>query len=409
MASTAYRNSDGGLCELLRGVSINDTGGKDPDWCWQTFLTPLEHRLTAESNTTDLKAWPSDNSLARKCMGLLEKQHFEKMEEKKEEVAIAEKDLKKFTESVGCSIGEFSQFNNYWKRYETALNIKSDREISGSKWTVEMLEWYIKCEDVEIIQPTQRVHPSYDDEELAKTIVENYDLLNKAICSRSEYDIRIVLDGILIPLCTRRKLTLRTEHTIKCELLPNNRYDYIIYHDDQPIGAVEAKRPGSLNPNSVAQLIAQLLLLSSMNVMIPQPFYFGVLSDGNQFIFVGLSEKKLLFFQTDPNFLEVATVESDGLGTIVHTILWYIDWAMGKNCYCGRGSTSGHCSSQWDSGFPSRFDSHQYQQMMLPPPGHGALPAGFGGFGPGQVWLPQQMGFAPQYGFMSFSQQNWHP
>jgi len=103
-----------------------------------------------------------------------------------------------------------------------------------------------------------------------------------------------------------------------------------------------------------------------MNVMIPQPFYFGVLSDGYQFIFAGLSKKKLLFFQTDPNSLEVATVKS--LETIVHTILWYIDCAMGKNCYCGCGSTSGRCSSQWESGFPSRFDSHQFQQMMLPPP-----------------------------------------
>ena len=69
-----------------------------------------------------------------------------------------------------------------------------------------------------------------------------------------------------------------------------------MYYNKQPIGVVQAKRPGCLIDKSVAQLLVQLLLLSAQD---PVLFYFGVLSDGNQFVFAGVREEKVLFFQTN--------------------------------------------------------------------------------------------------------------
>lgn len=96
-----------------------------------------------------------------------------------------------------------------------------------------------------------------------------------------------------------------------------------MYYNNQPIGVVEAKRPGCLIDKSVAQLIVQLLLLSAMN---PRLGYFGVLSDGLMFIFAGVTENKVIFFQEDQNCLEFKSVKD--LKAIIGTLLWHIERAI---------------------------------------------------------------------------------
>jgi len=124
-------------------------------------------------------------------------------------------------------------------------------------------------------------------------------------------------------------LALRTEQTVKSSpdtefKLPTNKYDYIMYHSNIPVGAFEAKRQGCLTANSVAQILVQLLLLSSET---PEFFYFGVLSDADKFIFVGVSTQKVWFFQTDDSKLEIPTFQSDHM-SIIEKISRLIDLAL---------------------------------------------------------------------------------
>ena len=225
--------------------------------------------------------------------------------------------------------------------------MKSDREISGSMWTISKLERYIQHQDTYIHIRFVRLEIEsaslcdLTDASTLKNIPYMVDIAIKAVCGphgsvkslkdeskfSTESHTRRVLDALMQPLCVYKGLTLRSEQTIKSVNLPDNRYDYIMsYNNDCPIGVVEAKRLGYLKGDSVAQLLVQLLLLSSEE---PNFFYFGVLSDAYQFIFAGVSEKKVWLFQTNKNQLEIATVDShDDLTFIVGKISSLIDYAI---------------------------------------------------------------------------------
>ena len=202
-----------------------------------------------------------------------------------------------------------------------------------------MLKCYIKHKDTAIVLPMSRC--DLTGKTLDK-ICKRVDLAIKAICgpdetvanldelhcqpNSTEFNTRMILDAFLQPLCVDKGLTLRSEKTITSTDLPSCRFDYIVYWEvDRPIGVIEAKRQGCLKDNPVAQLIVKLLLLSSEN---PEWFYFGVLSDAHQVIFAGVSEQKVLFFQTKENQLEITTVKSDDdVRSIVGTTSWLIDLA----------------------------------------------------------------------------------
>ena len=85
-----------------------------------------------------------------------------------------------------------------------------------------MLARYIRRRDIEFIKPQQR-----RKDNLTEEIDDKYNLSMKAIGGQpsSEYDTRILLDAILQTICVYKKLTIRTEQTIKCNSLPTNRYD----------------------------------------------------------------------------------------------------------------------------------------------------------------------------------------
>ena len=299
------------------GLSSDDSGDEESCWTWQTFLEPLNNQNVQDSNVMKWNPQPPLGSRVGEFIERLQEQHLIKTIEKEEKVIEAKENLE------GLSNRSFEELKRHWNAYERALKIKSHLESAGSYWTIQMLARYIKRRDIEFIKPQQRRKDNITEE-----IDDKYNLSMKAIGGqpRSEYDTRILLDAILQTICVYKKLTIRTEQTIKCNSLPTNKYDYIMYYNNQPTGVVEAKRPGCLIDKSVAQLLVQLLLLSAQD---PVLFYFGVLSDGNQFVFAGVREEKVLFFQTNQNKLEIATIRSfQGLGSIVGTMLWLIHDAV---------------------------------------------------------------------------------
>ena len=289
--------------------------------------------------------------LVRRFTTKLAIQHDETSVRKERAVAAAQAALMGFF-SVTCE-QEFLEMQRRWKCYEAAKNIKSDREISGSMWTVSKLERYIHRLDIAFVQPESRF--DLPGETLQK-ICERVDLAMKAVsgCNgtvtklnelhdepkSTEFNTRMILDAIVQPLCVYKGLTLRSEITTRSRYLPTNRYDYIMYDETySPIGVVEAKRQGCLKDDSVAQLLVQLLLLSEWSAN--DEFYFGVLSDAYQFIFAGVSKQKVMFFQTKENKLEITTVKSDhDVRSIVSKISWLIDLARQSRKY-GTGPIEG--------------------------------------------------------------------
>lgn len=306
------------------------------DWSWKTFLKPLTCARTEEGLFID-HLDDDDQPLVYRFREKLAKQHDEKSAQKVSATREAKAALTgTFTEA------DFEELKRRWKHYEAALNMKSDREISGSTWTISKLQRYIEHQDILFVQPKIESLCDLTFTRTLENIHALVDLAMKAVCGRrggvkslknqpnsTECNTRKILDAIMQPLCVYKELTLRSEQTIKFENLPENRYDYILYQTtryDCPIGVVEAKRQGYLKGDSVAQLLVQLLLLSYEE---PNFFYFGVLSDAYQFIFAGVSQQKVWLFPTNENQLEIATVDSDDDMTfIVRKISWLIDFAI---------------------------------------------------------------------------------
>lgn len=290
----------------------------------EASLPPLNNigmsSQSADRNFSDSKK--TKKPLVDRFREKLNEQHLEKTSDKEEQVSQA-------MEALVCLLRpgvSFEDLETKWKSYKKAEGIKSDCEKSGSTWTLEMLERYIPLDqNIAVIEPERRDLP---EKEMQK-ICERLDLSISAIygCDgiidgflkdSSEYDIRMILDAILQPLCVYKKVRVGTEKTIKYNELPINRCDYILYYRHCPIGVVETKRPGNLSDNSLVQLLVQLLALSARE---PNLFYFGVLFDGRQFSFAGVSKNKVLFFQTS------IVREFDFVKELVGTMSWLIDLA----------------------------------------------------------------------------------
>ena len=236
----------------------------------------------------------------------------------------------------------FKDFKDKWKDYDKAMRkAKSDQEKSGSTWTIKMLARYVTKEDVDF-KPSPRSNEeemkdlSSQHSELMKEIDEKIHLA--IVCGdykfRTECDIRMVLDAILLNVCTFKiDLRIQTEVTIKSDLLPTSKADYVMSYKNSPLAVVEAKRPGSLTKKSVAQLVLQLLSLSASQ---PLHLYFGLLFDGHMAIFVGVSNDKVLFFQDGKNCLKClirdSTPDERDFEPFIHitvvTLLWHMKNAI---------------------------------------------------------------------------------
>ena len=311
------------------------------EWSWETFLSPLgDDDRTSVSSSQKVKVSPSE-SLVRRFSNDLQSKHEEMKVEKDDAITSAKEALHLLLKNDQA----FENLEEKWKAYQKALNIKSDRDRSGSAWTIDMLKKYIKRSDIVFIQPS-----SSHNTELQKNIVDKVAQALASLCGNqgdridrnlqqfhgmrdsTETDSRMILDAILQPLCAAKGLTLRCEQTLTCDELPNNRYDYIIYSEKKPIGIVEAKRQSCVCGKSVAQLINQLLLLSAEN---PHVFQFGVLSDAHRFILAGVSQQKVVFFQENEDAIQIGCMECKAsLLSITDMIARLVELAvesMGKN------------------------------------------------------------------------------
>ena len=297
---------------------------EDEQWSWKTFLDSLPEKVNSTvSGVIKNKLCPvnTEGSLVAKVSEELEKHSIETEEEKIEAVQRAREQLVDVFDF--CCV-DFDQLTKLWKEYEKAKNIKSDRDHSGSTWTVDMLARYVKWEDVEFRPRGPNIDALFN-QELFQKISES---IFKAKAGwgdqfTTEIDIRMVIDAILQTLCTYkyRNLKFKTEQTLKCDSLPTSRPDYILYYDNVPVGVIEAKRPGSLIQKSVAQLILQLLSISAENT---NWTYFGLLYDSWSSVFIAVSKKKVLFFQEQSQRLELIQDSKD----FFLALLWHIKDAI---------------------------------------------------------------------------------
>ena len=303
---------------------------------WETFLSPLNNGDQTRVSSSRQVILRSRGSLVKRFSDGLRSQHVEKERERKEAIKSAE--------SAFCSLFDvqvnFKILEEKWRAYQEALEIMSDQDSSGSTWTIDILQKYIKHRDIIFIQPLS----SHATAQEAQNIVDKVALAFASLCGyqskridenlprfhrmrdSSEADSRMILDAILQPLCAAKGLTLRCEQSLFCNNLPNNRYDYIIYYGKNPIGVVEAKRQSGVYDKSVVQLIVQLLLLSADDTY---AFRFGVLSDAHRFILAGVSQEKVVFFQANVHAIQIRFMKSEAdLLSIADEIAWLIDLAV---------------------------------------------------------------------------------
>ena len=335
MAERFSKDSDVG--DLLEGMSLIDNQADDSSehW-WNKFLEDLRFGK-CEGNILDVSG-----VMTREGVSLAEKVG-KKLKDQHETTMLINNRIKKdkatTTSAKECVLG-LPQNDKAMRK------AKSDLKHSGSTWTIKMLARYVTKEDVDF-KPSPRSH-HYDKEmkdlssrhsKLMKEILEIDEKIHLAKFSfyskliRTECDIRMVLDAILLNVCTfKTDLRIQTEVTIKSDSLPTNKADYVVSYKNSPLAIVEAKRPGSLTKTSVAQLVLQLLSLSAIE---PLHLYFGLLFDGHMAIFVGMSKDKVLFFQHRKDRLEYLFCGSHGdrekklfIQDTVVTLLWHMKNAI---------------------------------------------------------------------------------
>ena len=298
--------------------------------------------LTPQSSSREVKV-TSPHSTAYSLVQILSDklclQNINEEGKRKSALTSAEADLRSLLSSNSGPVA-LTNLGSKWEAYIKALKRKSDRDKSGSTWTIKTLKKYLLRSDIVFI----RSELLFTSQQVRENIQGSVALSLAALCGNqgngidgnlplfhgmrdsTEGDSRMILDAILQPLCAAMGLALRCEQSLTCNHLPDNRYDYIIYYKNKPIGVVEAKRQRCVNDRSVAQLIVQLLLLSAENSRV---FRFGVLSDAHRFILAGVSENKVVFFQTRVQDIEIRFMKStEDLLSIAFQIKWLIDLAV---------------------------------------------------------------------------------
>lgn len=213
------------------------------DWSWETFLKPLSFNGqtwgSSSRNVKPFDEYDDTPSLVNRFANELKMQDDQKTKERENDIYSAEQTLMSMWECREC--GEYSEFDledlkTKWKRYQGALYNKSDRNISGSAWTMRMLQKYVRYEDIVFIQPSSWQDDSLFPSAQVNNIVEgNVAQSLSALCGekererrerkresridenptlfhdtddRTEADSRIILDAILQPLCTAYELNL---------------------------------------------------------------------------------------------------------------------------------------------------------------------------------------------------------
>jgi len=135
----------------------------------------------------------------------------------------------------------------------------------------------------------------------------------KSIAS-TETGSRLVLDALLIPLCSALNLQFEVDKNIDCNILPNCRFNYCIRKGEHIIGCIEAKSVKSLSGNSIAQAVLQLIILQTTLIATERPKgdisqfpVFAIVTDGHRFIYMQLKGSSL-GFEHDRDKLKIREV-----------------------------------------------------------------------------------------------------
>jgi hypothetical protein len=215
---------------------------------------------------------------------------------------------------------------------------KNDIDKACSKWNVSNIAEYFSFDDcvTEIKMPTMFLLDLDDIYEMVQNdicrrlkIVKGIDLKArkrnldsellmqlKSITS-TETGSRLVLDALLVPLCSELDLQFEVDKNINCNFLPNCRFDYCIRKGEHIIGCIEAKSVKSLSDSSVAQAVLQLMILQTTLIATETPKVditdfplFAIVTDGHRFIYMQLRGSSL-GFEHDGGKLRIREVRQE--------------------------------------------------------------------------------------------------
>ena len=215
---------------------------------------------------------------------------------------------------------------------------KTDIDKACSKWNVSNIAEYFSFDDcvTEIKMPTMFPLDLDDIYEMVQKdicrrlkIVKGIDLKArkrnldsellmqlKSITS-TETGSRLVLDALLVPLCSELDLQFEVDKNINCNVLPNCRFDYCIRKGEHIIGCIEAKSVKSLSDSSVAQAVLQLMILQTTLMATETPKVdisdfpvFAIVTDGHRFIYMQLKGSSL-GFEHDGGKLRIREVRQE--------------------------------------------------------------------------------------------------
>jgi hypothetical protein len=174
-----------------------------------------------------------------------------------------------------------------------------------------------------------------------KTRKRNYDsklLMQLTSITSTETGSRLVLDALLVPLCSALDLQFEVDKNINCNYLPNCRFDYCIRKGEHIIGCIEAKSVKSLSDTSVAQAVLQLNILQTNLIATETPEVdiskfpvFAIVTDGHRFIYMQLKGSSL-GFEHHNGRLRIREVKEEGdFKDILRHIRFLVDGDKGED------------------------------------------------------------------------------
>lgn len=216
---------------------------------------------------------------------------------------------------------------------------KNDKDISCSMWTISKIAEYFNFDDcvTELEIPTGSSHclgniyemVHKDICRLSKVVkginlegsnLDSYSELLKQLISITSIETgsRLVLDSLLVSLCSALDLKFEVEKKINCNFLPHCVYDYCIRKGEHIIGCIEAKSVKALSEKSIAQAVLQLMILQTTllrtetsEVNISEFPVFAIVTDGHRFIYMQLKGSSLGFEHEDGK-LKIREVKKEG-------------------------------------------------------------------------------------------------
>jgi hypothetical protein len=219
----------------------------------------------------------------------------------------------------------------------TPSTTKPDMDKSCSIWSISNIAKYFSFDNcvTRIEMPTSFTpYPEHiyemvqNDIHCRSKIVRGIDLeeitfnsnfLGQMISITSiEAGSRLVVDALLVPLCSELGLQFEVEKSIDYNFLPYCRFDYCIRKEQHIIGCIETKSVKTLSDKSVAQAVLQLIVLQTTlmetetpTVDISSSSPFAIVTDGHRFIYMQLIGSSL-GFEHDGDQLRIRKVENEG-------------------------------------------------------------------------------------------------